>query len=125
MKKIKLVLFIISLIVLILGTLTELKIFNIISFVPYQREIWHLVGFIFAPILVFLLISFFIKKIPKCKIRLNGIWLIFFLLVAIVIEIKESDINAPFYSLQKFWHIIINLIGLGISKIILLKFNKR
>jgi hypothetical protein len=95
---------------------------NLLIFIPYQREIWHLICFIFLPIFFYLLISPIYKKVakkrklnPKCGLILSVLWFVVLLIIATIIEIACSKVKN---CISLCGHILINLIGIIIFLII-------
>jgi len=128
MKKISL--FWISVFICIFGILAELNIYNILRFLPYHREVWHLLCFIFGSIFFYFLLiileNIFHKNNNKRNQKINLILTIILMgIVAIPIEISKSTKEVLFFSLEKFGHIIINLIGIGFFLLIYFNFLKK
>jgi len=110
-KKIKYLL-LLSGLVFILGTLAELTTFNVLSWIPYfNREIWHLLCFSCGAIWTY----FFLTSCPKSN-KTIIFWLVISgsLIIAIYVELVSSSPQALFFSLEKFGHMIINVLGLGV-----------
>ncbi len=128
MKKISL--FWISVFICIFGILAELNIYNILRFLPYHREVWHLLCFIFGSIFFYFLLiileNIFHKNNNKRNQKINLILTIILMgIVAIPIEISKSTKEVLFFSLEKFGYIIINLIGIGFFLLIYFNFLKK
>src|SRR6056297_85608 len=120
--------FFFSFFICILGLLAECEILNIFFFIPFQRELWHLLCFIFFPVFGYFIVSRLIPKIINSfQSSKASFWFVMIpsLIIAILVEMCTSKLNATLFSMEKIVHVIINLIGLEIFAFIYYKILRK